>query len=135
MTSLDETFRSIAKPQGSWAAWSPGKFVEAWESFVEEAISSYWGDLYEFENDLGVRDVLELALRSDQLDAFDAWTELSKRIRAAGERFRVLLCDGPEVRAGAPWWRERLPPHAGEDFVADAARLYGVKIALDWLES
>lgn len=131
MTSLDETFRTVAKPRGSRATWSPGKFVEAWESFVEEAISSCWGDLYEFEANLGMRDVLALALRSDQLDAFDEWTELSKRIKTADERFRALLSDGPEIRAGAPWWRERLPPYAGEDFVADAARLYGVKIALD----
>lgn len=131
MTSIDETFRSVAHPHGLRAAWAAGKFVEAWESLVEEAISGYWGDLYEFENDLGVRDVLELALRSDQLDAFDAWTELSKRVRTADERFRALLSDGPEVRAGTPWRRERLPPYAGEDFVADAARLYGVQITLD----
>lgn len=126
--TLHETFRSVVQPQGLRADWSPFQFVEAWIDFVDQAVAGYSGDLYEYEDELTVRDDLHLALEAAPLQAVDDWLPQEERIAAADERLRELLSRGPLVRPGAPWWRERLPPYAGEDLAADASRLFNVDV-------
>lgn len=47
---LSGRFHAVVKPQGRRAEWSLEKFVEAWSDFVEQVVSGYSGDLYEYEN-------------------------------------------------------------------------------------
>lgn len=126
--NLTELFQSIVKPQGRRTTWPPLLFVEAWLTFVEEVISGYSGDLYEYENELSVRDELETALTDDRLAALEGWAPFAESVREADERLRTVLAQGPLVRSGNSWWRERLPASAGDELVADAARLFNVVI-------
>lgn len=126
--SLYESFRSVVAPKGRRATWLPLQFVEAWQEFVAEAMAGFSGDLYEYENEITVRNDLELALGSRELQSNPEWLELQRPILAADELFKELLARGPSVRPGADWWHERVPPHAGDEFIEDARRMYGVRV-------
>ncbi|MCP2256279.1 hypothetical protein LY13_005069 [Prauserella aidingensis] len=129
--TLHEMFRSTVQPQGLRVEWSPNQFVEAWNDFVDQVISGYSGDLYEYEDELTIRDDLQLALSDARLHGLDGWRQLAERVAASDARLRGLLTNGPVVRPDAPWWRERLPPFGGEDLVADASRLFNVDLGVE----
>lgn len=131
MMKLTELFHSIVNPRGRRADWPPHVFVDAWLAFVEEVTSGYSGDLYEYENELSVRDDLEPALADERLSVFEAWSVLASSLRDADDRLASVLAKGPVIRSGAAWWRERLPVRAGEEFAADAARLFSVEVDVE----
>lgn len=126
--TFDEAFHSVVGARGRRTAWPPYQFAESWRRFVEEAVSGYNGDLYEYENELTVRDDIDRALGDRRLAAHPNMPEFQQQIEATDERFRSLLVLGPEVRAGAVWWRARIPKSAGAEFAEDAVRLFGVTI-------
>ena len=127
MTFL-ECFRVAVGAKGRRAAWRPTLFVEAWTGFVHQVASGYLGDLYEYENELSVRDDLERAMIDERLDAYPGWSHYRADIAASDAELKEALRSGPVVRPGAAWWWERLPVRASTDFVEDAARLFGVHI-------
>lgn len=129
--TLHETFRSVVQPQGLRLDWSPTQFVEAWVDFVDQVIAGYSGDLYEYEDELTVRDDLHRATEAAPLQAIEDWLPQAASIAASDQRVRELLSRGPLVRPGAPWWRERLPPYGGEDLAADASRLFNVEVHVE----
>lgn len=53
---------------------------------------------------------------------------MCESIRAADEPLREVLARGPLVRPNEPWWRARLPPCGGEDFVDEMFHQYGVRL-------
>jgi len=95
---------------------------------AREVLSGYSGDLYEYEDERSVREVLAPALIDDRLLQFEAWAGMVKDALSADERLREFLAGGPVVEPGKIWWRERLPPRAERGFVEDAERVYGVHL-------
>lgn len=126
-----ESFNAAVEPRGRRSSWPPVRFVEAWRSLVDEVAIGYAGDLYEYENELAVRDALEVALKSVDPNAFPEWAELQKEIVEIDDALLELLRGGHEVRPDAVWWRARLPERAGAEFAADAARLFGVQVRVE----
>lgn len=129
--SLRDDFSVAVKSQGRRASWDPWQFVDAWEAFVIGVEDGYQGDLYEYENELSVRDDLQRALRSPALAACAEWGDLRDRILSLDDRLRSVLVLGPEVRPNALWWWMRLPAVAGDEFAQDARRVFGVEVAVD----
>lgn len=102
--------------------------MEAWDAFVAEVEAGYAGDLYEYEDELSVRDDLETALSSHDLVNHAEWKDLRAQVIAIDDRLRRLLEGGPGTRPDSPWWRSRLPAHAGDELAKDAQRLFGVEV-------
>lgn len=129
--SFREAFNAAVDPQGRRASWHPLQYIEAWRALVDEVAAGYSGDLYEYENDLSVRDDLQVALNTPDLGAFPEWVELQVQVGKVDSLLRDLLSVGPEVRPDSAWWRARLPAHAGSEFAQDVERLFGVEIRYD----
>jgi hypothetical protein len=125
---LSQAFRESVASEGRRSTWGPTQYVEAWQSLVEETVDGYAGDLYEYENDLAVRDDLERAIGDQNLQGFEEWPRLVNLVRTADDTFQALIADGPSVRSDGPWWRRRLPPRTGVEMAQDAARLFGVVV-------
>lgn len=127
-----EVFSAVVRPAGRRAQWLPHQFVEAWRQFVDEVAAGYSGTLYEYEDDLSVRDDLQRALDDKALAENPAWSGLRDSIAVSDRRFDELLSRGPTVRQDRGWWHRRLPDQAGREFAEDAARLYGVTVEADF---
>jgi hypothetical protein len=126
--SLQQAFIAAVAAQGRRATWGLLQFIEAWQTFVVEVAAGYSGDLYEYENELSVRDDLEFALSNPDLQKYPEWADLQAAITTIDSRFRSLLEQGPGVHLDAKWWRARLPARAGAEFAEDAKRLFGVEV-------
>jgi len=131
MEEFFNEFRRVVRPSGRWSSWSPYQFVDGWRTFVGEVRDGWTEDYYDYENDLFIRDCLQAALDHDGLNSWDAWQQLRTQIEGIDNDFREVLAEGPLVKPDAQWWwRARLPPRAGEDFVEEVERIFKVKLAL-----
>lgn len=126
--SLRDVFVAAVAARGRRTTWGPVQFIEAWQAFVAEVAAGYAGDLYEYENELSVRDDLQVALNSPDLGDYPEWANLQGQIVTIDGRLRSLLEEGPVVRSDSEWWRARLPARAGAELAEAAKRLFGVEI-------
>ncbi|MCO7237613.1 hypothetical protein [Aeromicrobium sp. CnD17-E] len=120
----------IAKvlPSGVRSDRGPSEYCEDWEGFTADVLSGYSGSLYEYENELSVRDVLEKVMGDPELSTFPDWLAYEASIERTDTRLRRLLQNGVEVRPGRPWWWSHLPPHGGGEFAEDIRRIYAIDI-------
>ncbi len=123
-----DAFVAAVAAEGLRATWGPTQFVDAWAFFVSEADTAYVGDLYEYEDELSVRDILEIALADSYLSKFPQWEVMREKIMEVDQRFRSVLDGGPEIHPGDQWWRSRLPRRAGAELAHDARRIFGVDV-------
>lgn len=124
-------FREFLGKRGWPTTSSPWDVVESWESLVEQCAHCYQWGLYEFDNEVQVRGILEQAFGDLQLSGYDQLTEIRNRTMAADERFRQLLLSGTQIRAeGTPWWRRAVLARAGEEYREDIKRTYNIDVGL-----
>ncbi|MFG1912406.1 hypothetical protein [Kribbella sp. NPDC048928] len=124
-----EAYRDVMDSMGRGRPLSPMALVDQWRSFVQWCEEGYGQDIYEYENDLSVRETVERVLRSERLQRFDQMVWVREQVAEADERFRRLLSD-EKVRSQGPWWKVRLPRIAGAVLAADVRDNYNVDIPL-----
>lgn len=125
-SSFEAAFKKVVSLSGRRAYWRSWEFVDIWEEMVDEIINGYEWSLYEYEDEISVRDDLEKALESSSLNQFHDWSGLVRRTLAADNKLEDLLGRGAEIRDSEFWWHRRIPPHGGPDFVEDVKRIYGI---------
>lgn len=131
MTTADflQTFKEFLGRYGWPTDQSPWTIVEQWESLVDQAAEGYHWGLYEFANDLSVRDLLEKAFHDDQLGRFSQIGIMRQRVESADIRLRSMFLPGIEIGgADAPWWHRGVLATAGDEYLDDVKRLHGIEI-------
>lgn len=108
----------------------PWEIVDVWEVMVDEILGGYEWTLYEYENEISVRDRIESALSNPAADEYSHWARLTYRVDVADMKLRNHLSQGPEIRDSGPWWRRRLPPYGGPEFIDDVKRIYGIVLSV-----
>jgi hypothetical protein len=95
--------------------------LERWENFVSEVEEGYDDSIYEYTNDLSVRDLLQvvvdncpLALRDKLIGALRIWDERFNK--ATEESKRPVL---PDKERSQAWWWFRVPVKRGSELVND----------------
>ena len=108
---------------------TPWALVEDWESLVSEAEAGYQWTVYEFDNELGVRDLLAKALADERLGRFAEMASVRQRVEAADTRLdRAFLRDQQIRVADNRWWRRGVLAVGGEGYADDVERLYGIVV-------
>ena len=106
---------------------TPSEVVGAWLGFVEECEVGYGDNIYEFDNDLSVRSLIEKVLGDPRMSDYPQLGWVREEIAAIDARYRALLGE-EEVRPSHPWWEARVPRFAGEEVAADLMARYGVTV-------
>ncbi|MGO4590306.1 hypothetical protein [Paenarthrobacter sp. 2TAF44] len=131
MSAFVDKFRDVAGQRGLRKDWSPAGYIDAWRSFVLDCEEGYQWSIYEYENELGVRDVIEKVLTAPELSVYPELPIFAEGVAEIDDRFASLLRLGPSVlQDSAPWWHRSLPGYAGPDLVADAKSIYSVQLRL-----
>ena len=111
---------------------SPNDLVDAWAAFVSECEDGYGWDIYEYRNELALRDAIADLLDSEELARYAEFGGFQARTAQLDERFKAVLAGGPDVLGeGSPWWRRRIPGRAGAEFVQDAKAQFGVELQVE----
>jgi hypothetical protein len=123
--SLEDFLRRVGWPTGR----SPWDFVEEWESLIDQVAAGYGWGMYEFTNELSVRDLLAKAFDDQQLRNFGQINSMRQRVEAADARLKESFL--PEIEIGSadqPWWRRGVLARAGDEYADDVKRTYGIDI-------
>ncbi|UKA50778.1 hypothetical protein LFT48_04385 [Arthrobacter sp. FW305-123] len=130
MSTFLERFAAVTDQQGLRAGWSPAAYLEVWAAFTEDCENGYQGNIYEYENDISVRDVIEKALTSLGPAGDAAVAVFADAVAEIDARFASVLNSGPGIREEpVPWWHRRLPSRGGHGFAADARQHFSVTVA------
>lgn len=129
MKTFIQSFRDVTDQVSARGDWSPAGYIDAWRSFVLDCEDGFQWSIYEYENELGIRDVIDKVLTAPELAAYPELAIFAEAIADTDERFAALLRSGPSVLPeNAFWWNRNLPGHAGPDLVADAEAHYAVHL-------
>jgi Xaa-Pro aminopeptidase len=124
---LDEKITQIQK--GWTRAFSLIQMEEAWAQFLDECEEGYNWNIYEFDNDISVRDRIELVLSREDLFGIAAVEHLRAAVANVDERFRALLRNDMSINNDAAhWWRRGVLKYAGQQYAEDVRRRYGIEI-------
>jgi hypothetical protein len=127
MKDFDEKLSRIQK--GFTSAYSLIQMEEAWVALVDECEEGYNWCISEFNNDISVRDRIELVLSREDLLRIPAVEHLRAVVGSVDGRFRALLRNDVNNKNGdAPWWRRGVLKYAGEEYAQDVRSLYGIEI-------
>ncbi|MFK4641085.1 hypothetical protein [Paenarthrobacter histidinolovorans] len=70
MKTFIDRFRDVTDPKGARRDSSPAAYIDAWRSFVLECKDGYQWSIYEYENELEVRDVIDQVLSAPELTEY-----------------------------------------------------------------
>ncbi|AHH99841.1 hypothetical protein GCM10010174_44690 [Kutzneria viridogrisea] len=131
INAFAERFRQVLAESGRATHVSPTELLDRWDGFVVLCEEGYEDNIYEYNNDLSVRDAIDSVLRDGRLREFDQWQWFKEQVDAIDARFRAVTYPEP-VRGGAdwPWWRAHVPARAGSELAADLHSRYGVVVSV-----
>jgi hypothetical protein len=126
---IDEEIARLQTTEGWTKALSVWEMERAWVTCVGSCERGYdWG-IYEFHNDLSMRDRIELVLKREDLRGLAAVEHFRACVQEIDNRFRMLLRSDVTINGhDAPWWRQNPLKYAGEVYAQDVLSLYGVAI-------
>src|SRR6266487_3196479 len=95
---------------------SPNQLLEAWNQFVDECELGYDMGIYEYDNDLSVRNIIEKILQDEALSKFEEYEYFKKEIFKIDERFRKLLSKEKKRTDKRFWWERGILNKAGKEY-------------------
>ena len=104
MSTFIDRFREAVGETGVRRSWSPAGYIEAWRSFVTECEEGYQWNIYEYENELSVRDAIEKVLSDANLAGTPEIRVFADAIDELDSRFESVVAAGPQIEEPpAPW--------------------------------
>src|SRR5688572_28923260 len=107
---------------------SPAGFLRDWKSFVELCSLGYPNSIYEYFNDIRVREWIETILASPDLANYSEYHEFRNLVAEVDVTFKALLQAGLTTPAKRLWWEGGVLKFAGPELAADFQRDYGIAI-------
>jgi hypothetical protein len=125
-------FREIVRERGWPETTTPTELLDRWTGLVEAAEEGYRWTIDGYLNELAARDVLEVVLADDSLRDEPEVSDLRARVAAADRRLRAVLRGDVQIgEPDQPWWRRGVLRRAGDDYVEDLERIYGIRVSAD----
>ena len=124
-----ERFLEVQRELGYARTLLPTAVVGAWRDFVDECERGYAMSIYEYDNDLSDRLLIERLLHDEQLAAMPELDWVRAEVEELDRRFRELLL--PVLlphRSAERWWAAHPPRRGGAELAADIRSTYGIDI-------
>jgi hypothetical protein len=120
-------FKKVLETKGQ-EPFSPFQLLSWWAGFVIGCEEGYQWTIYEYYDEIGVREKIEIVLNDPQLQPHSEMAEFRKPVYAIDERFKHLALPGVETEYQRNWWERIILKRGGQEYADDIYRNYGVKI-------
>lgn len=125
---FEDKVKKILNKSGWQGESKSGTLVEMWEGFVSECSKGYAYNIYEYENDLSVRNAIERILSSNELESYLEYFNFKNKILELDQLFKALLSDRYFIEDRKTWWEKGILIKGGVDYVNDIEELFKIKI-------
>jgi hypothetical protein len=128
MTDKDfvEAFRAGVERRWNRGPFTPTRVAEQWEQVVSMIEDGYDQNIYEYDNDLSVRQLIADLLEDPSIRTHTESAWFVEAVDALDGRLRAVMTDRP-IREG-PWWRSHLPIVAGVELADGLHTRYGYTV-------
>lgn len=128
MTSFEVEVNETLSAHG-YKMRSAKELFEWWSSFVNQCVDGYDWTIYEYDDEVGVRDYLECILQSEELRKFTEFASLRESVDKVDEVFRGLLqTDAERPTNSRFWWRKGVLRFAGDEYRHDMESRYSIAV-------
>lgn len=128
MRSFDEAARDVLERAG-YKPRTPDELINWWDNLIKQCEDGYEWTIYEFDDEMAVRDYVSLVLRDESLQPMPEYVEFKHSIDELDNRFRAMLQEGvkrPFKRDD--WWRTGVLRYAGSDYCEDMESRYSISV-------
>jgi hypothetical protein len=109
---------------------SPSELLRNWQRFVDAALDGYPAGWYDFDNERGIRDVIQAVIDDEGVRSHPEAQEWVRRVSDVDARYRSILVPLTGKASTVPWWRAGVPCYGGDELAQDVARMYNLEMAV-----
>jgi hypothetical protein len=121
--------QKIFQQRGWRSDVSANDLLKKWELFVEICRRGYGDNIYEYQNDLSVRTMIEAILAAPEMQEYPELREYRQNVEKVDKLFRNLLHPTYNFPNREYWWERGVVKYADQDLVNDLREQYGFEIA------
>lgn len=123
---IDDVDRTL-KEAGRGHTTLPVRLIETWRSFVEQCRNGYHMCIYEYDNDISIREAIQLVIDNDNLKKYREYGIFCETIFAIDQKFReLLLAQTRDDRT--TWWEKGILKTGQDEYATDIKEIFGIEI-------
>ncbi len=126
--TLDEAVQSVLDRHG-YKRRPLSKLVAMWKSLVDQCLEGYRWTIYEFDDEMSVREYIDSILDDPVVASFPEFEGFAQQIQVVDEIYRSVL--QPGVRRPSPedtWWSTGVLKYAGDEYRSDMLSSYSIAV-------
>lgn len=100
------------------------KVIEAWDSFVQDCESGYEMNLYEYDNDLSIRGLIQKILSESALKKYPLYFDFKTQIDVIDARLKAMFSTKNFRIEKKTWWEQGVLENAGDAYKVDISSRY-----------
>jgi len=106
---------------------SPFKLLDIWQSFADSLNHGYQMSIYEYDNDLSVRDAIDLILKTENLKQYPEYESFQSSVEDIDRKFKSMLSDKQFRTDKTLWWQRGILMNRSGEYAADVTELYRIE--------
>lgn len=130
MSKFGEIVNEILTINGWHPVSQPAILVEDWETFTRECEDGYNWTIYEYDNEIRVREKIELLLTSPELRGYEEFQELFLKVTSIDTRMKALFMPQFSRKNKRYWWEQGVLKYAGKEYAEDINQTYGLEVKI-----
>jgi hypothetical protein len=120
---------AVVLVQSGYKKRTSKELAEWWSGFVDQCVQGYDWTIYEYDDEIGVRDYIECVLNDMQLKGFHEYEWFRSAIDEVDKRFRAVLQESIQRPTDSPyWWRKGVLQFAGDEYRQDMESRYSILV-------
>ena len=124
-----ETLANWSRPDYPYPS-TPLALLKSWKAMIEICKKGYQDNISEYDNDLSIREAIELVLSSERSKEYPEFTEFLEKVNRLDEEFSEFLQTDITRSEYANWWLQRAPKYGCAELADDFFQIYGIRITV-----
>lgn len=110
-----------------WKNTTPALLVAKWEQFAQLCIEGYPSDIYDYDNELSVRDKIDTLVQCSELKEYPEYNLFVDTVRKIDLKLKSVFQE-KDFRDRENWWNRGILKYAGYQYCDDILSIHGVEV-------
>jgi hypothetical protein len=123
-----EIFMQALKSNGI-ADVMPSDLIAKWDEFVGQCEEGYQYSLYDYDNQLTIRDDIAVVIQNEILKDYKEYRDFVKQIDVIDQRLKSVSSEY-YFTTEEEWWKRRILKYAGVQYVENVKTEWGIDVTV-----